>query len=55
MYLHCCLTLCDIWEPNIGIVNTLWEYYNKNLVSNGNLRELYGMFDGYILVYGKYM
>ncbi|XP_040839735.1 protein MMS22-like [Ochotona curzoniae] len=34
MYLRCCLTLCDIWEPNIGIVNTLWEYYNKNLNSS---------------------
>ncbi|PNJ60279.1 MMS22L isoform 5, partial [Pongo abelii] len=31
MYLHCCLTLCDFWEPNIAIVTILWEYYSKNL------------------------
>lgn len=34
MYLHCCLTLCDFWEPNIGIVTILWEYYSKNLNSS---------------------
>ncbi|KAG8522093.1 Protein MMS22-like, partial [Galemys pyrenaicus] len=31
MYLHCCLTLCDFWEPNIAVVTILWEYYSKNL------------------------
>ncbi|KAM5285928.1 protein MMS22-like isoform 1-T2 [Hipposideros larvatus] len=34
MYLHCCLTLCDYWEPNIAVVTTLWEYYSKNLNSS---------------------
>uniref|UniRef100_A0A8C5NW92 Protein MMS22-like n=1 Tax=Jaculus jaculus TaxID=51337 RepID=A0A8C5NW92_JACJA len=31
MHLHCCLTLCDFWEPNISVVTILWEYYSKNL------------------------
>uniref|UniRef100_A0A0P6JB16 Protein MMS22-like n=2 Tax=Heterocephalus glaber TaxID=10181 RepID=A0A0P6JB16_HETGA len=34
MYLHCCLTLCEFWEPNITVVNILWEYYSKNLNSS---------------------
>lgn len=34
MYLHCCLTLCDFWEPNIAVVTILWEYYSKNLNSS---------------------
>ncbi|XP_012877806.1 PREDICTED: protein MMS22-like [Dipodomys ordii] len=34
MYLHCCLTLCDVWESNISIVTILWEYYSKNLNSS---------------------
>ncbi|XP_014446218.1 protein MMS22-like, partial [Tupaia chinensis] len=34
MYLHCCLMLCDFWEPNITIVTILWEYYSKNLNSS---------------------
>ncbi|XP_042637070.1 protein MMS22-like [Orycteropus afer afer] len=34
MYLLCCLTLCDFWEPNTVIVTILWEYYSKNLNSS---------------------
>ena len=37
MYLHCCLTLCDFWEPNIAAVTILWEYYSKNLVSKQSM------------------
>ncbi|XP_004422198.1 PREDICTED: protein MMS22-like [Ceratotherium simum simum] len=40
MYLHCCLTLCDFWEPNITIVTTLWEYYSKNLNSSFSISWL---------------
>ncbi|XP_006778297.1 PREDICTED: protein MMS22-like isoform X2 [Myotis davidii] len=40
MYLHCCLTLCDFWEPNIKIVNILWEYYSKNLNSSFSISWL---------------
>ncbi|KAM5256891.1 protein MMS22-like [Ctenodactylus gundi] len=40
MYLHCCLTLCDCWEPNITIVNILWDYYSKNLNSSFNVSWL---------------
>ncbi|KAL0984652.1 hypothetical protein UPYG_G00144740 [Umbra pygmaea] len=31
MHVHCCLTLCMLWEPNTATVTTLWEYYSKNL------------------------
>ncbi|XP_010863868.1 protein MMS22-like [Esox lucius] len=31
MHVHCCLTLCLLWEPNTATVTTLWEYYSKNL------------------------
>ncbi|XP_003467484.1 protein MMS22-like [Cavia porcellus] len=34
IYLHCCLTVCEFWEPNITIVNILWDYYSKNLNSS---------------------
>ncbi|XP_044530299.1 protein MMS22-like [Gracilinanus agilis] len=34
MYLHCCLTLCGFWNPNIQIVTILWDYYSKNLNSS---------------------
>ncbi|XP_052573716.1 protein MMS22-like isoform X2 [Peromyscus californicus insignis] len=40
MYLHCCLTLCDFWEPNISIVTILWEYYSKNLNSSFSISWL---------------
>lgn len=40
MYLHCCLTLCDLWEPNISIVTILWEYYSKNLNSAFSISRL---------------
>ncbi|XP_066110478.1 protein MMS22-like [Saccopteryx bilineata] len=40
MYLHCCLTLCDLWEPNIAVVNILWEYYSKNLNSSFSISWL---------------
>ncbi|XP_054424843.1 protein MMS22-like isoform X1 [Pteronotus mesoamericanus] len=40
MYLHCCLTLCDFWEPNITIVTILWEYYSKNLNSTFSISWL---------------
>ncbi|XP_036173302.1 protein MMS22-like isoform X2 [Myotis myotis] len=40
MYLHCCLTLCDFWEPNITIVTILWEYYSKNLNSSFSISWL---------------
>ncbi|XP_073531837.1 protein MMS22-like isoform X2 [Phyllobates terribilis] len=31
MHLQCCLSLCDVWEPNLTVVTILWEYYSKNL------------------------
>ncbi|XP_066464297.1 protein MMS22-like isoform X2 [Eleutherodactylus coqui] len=31
MHLQCCLSLCDIWEPNLTVATILWEYYSKNL------------------------
>ncbi|XP_074043313.1 protein MMS22-like isoform X2 [Macrotis lagotis] len=34
MYLHCCLTLCDFWNPNIQAVTILWDYYSKTLNSS---------------------
>ncbi|KAM9666265.1 protein MMS22-like [Trichechus inunguis] len=40
MYLHCCLTLCDFWEPNITIVTILWEHYSKNLNSSFSISWL---------------
>ncbi|XP_075827419.1 protein MMS22-like isoform X1 [Microtus pennsylvanicus] len=40
MYLHCCLTLCDFWEPNTSIVTILWEYYSKNLNSSFSISWL---------------
>lgn len=40
MYLHCCLTLCDFWEPNIAVVTILWEYYSKNLNSSFSISWL---------------
>ncbi|XP_057646654.1 protein MMS22-like isoform X2 [Chionomys nivalis] len=40
MYLHCCLILCDFWEPNTSIVTILWEYYSKNLNSSFSISWL---------------
>ncbi|XP_029800471.1 protein MMS22-like isoform X2 [Suricata suricatta] len=40
MHLHCCLTLCDFWEPNIAVVTILWEYYSKNLNSSFSISWL---------------
>ncbi|XP_006865924.1 PREDICTED: protein MMS22-like [Chrysochloris asiatica] len=40
MHLLCCLTLCDLWEPNIAIVNILWEYYSKNMNSSFSISWL---------------
>lgn len=40
MHLHCCLTLCDFWEPNISVVTILWEYYSKNLNSSFSISWL---------------
>ncbi|XP_074166342.1 protein MMS22-like isoform X2 [Sminthopsis crassicaudata] len=34
MYVHCCLTLCGFWNPNIQAVTILWDYYSKNLNSS---------------------
>uniref|UniRef100_A0A7N6AVE8 Protein MMS22-like n=1 Tax=Anabas testudineus TaxID=64144 RepID=A0A7N6AVE8_ANATE len=31
MHVHCCLSLCLLWEPSTSAVSTLWEYYSKNL------------------------
>lgn len=40
MHLHCCLTLCDFWEPNLSVVTILWEYYCKNLNSSFSISWL---------------
>nr|XP_046256246.1 protein MMS22-like [Scatophagus argus]XP_046256247.1 protein MMS22-like [Scatophagus argus]XP_046256248.1 protein MMS22-like [Scatophagus argus] len=31
MHVHCCLTLCLLWEPSTSAVSTLWDHYSKNL------------------------
>uniref|UniRef100_A0A3Q1FI97 Protein MMS22-like n=1 Tax=Acanthochromis polyacanthus TaxID=80966 RepID=A0A3Q1FI97_9TELE len=31
MHVHCCLSLCLLWEPSTVAVSTLWDYYSKNL------------------------
>ncbi|XP_056299717.1 protein MMS22-like [Pseudoliparis swirei] len=31
MHVHCCLSLCLLWEPSTSAVSTLWEYYCRNL------------------------
>uniref|UniRef100_A0A8C2Z7F5 Protein MMS22-like n=1 Tax=Cyclopterus lumpus TaxID=8103 RepID=A0A8C2Z7F5_CYCLU len=31
MHVHCCLSLCLLWEPSTSAVSTLWDYYCKNL------------------------
>ncbi|XP_040284722.1 protein MMS22-like isoform X1 [Bufo bufo] len=40
MHLQCCLSLCDIWEPNLTVATILWEYYSKNLNSLFNISWL---------------
>ncbi|XP_054992006.1 protein MMS22-like [Sorex araneus] len=40
MHLQCCLTLCDLWEPNIAIVTILWEYYSRNMNSSFSISWL---------------
>ncbi|KAL4657459.1 protein MMS22-like [Arapaima gigas] len=31
MHLHCCLSLCLLWDSNVSVVTTIWEYYSNNL------------------------
>ncbi|XP_035020602.1 protein MMS22-like [Hippoglossus stenolepis] len=31
MHVHCCLSVCLLWEPSTSAVSTLWDYYSKNL------------------------
>uniref|UniRef100_A0A3Q3WY48 Protein MMS22-like n=1 Tax=Mola mola TaxID=94237 RepID=A0A3Q3WY48_MOLML len=31
MHVHCCLSVCLLWEPSTSAVSILWEYYSKNL------------------------
>lgn len=31
MHVHCCLTICMLWDPSTIAVSTLWDYYCKNL------------------------
>ncbi|KAM6910134.1 protein MMS22-like [Xenentodon cancila] len=31
MHIHCCLSLCLLWEPSTAAVSTLWDYFSKNL------------------------
>ncbi|KAK0146986.1 Protein MMS22-like [Merluccius polli] len=31
MHVHCCLSLCLLWEPSTAAVSTLWDYYSRNL------------------------
>ncbi|XP_063773088.1 protein MMS22-like isoform X2 [Pseudophryne corroboree] len=40
MHLQCCLSLCNIWEPNLTVATILWEYYSKNLNSVFNISWL---------------
>lgn len=39
MHVHCCLTLCLLWEPSTSAVSTLWDYYSKNLVNTNFQRK----------------
>ncbi|XP_047455543.1 protein MMS22-like [Mugil cephalus] len=34
MHVHCCLSLCLLWEPSTSAVSVLWDYYSKNLSSS---------------------
>ncbi|KAM3931948.1 protein MMS22-like [Leptodactylus fuscus] len=40
MHLQCCLSLCDLWDPNLTVATILWEYYSKNLNSLFNISWL---------------
>ncbi|XP_026998662.2 protein MMS22-like [Tachysurus fulvidraco] len=31
MYVHCCLTLSMVWAPSLSAINTLWDFFSKNL------------------------
>ncbi|XP_056235803.1 protein MMS22-like [Seriola aureovittata] len=31
MHVHCCFSLCLLWEPSTSAVSALWDYYSKNL------------------------
>ncbi|KAF7692774.1 protein MMS22-like [Silurus meridionalis] len=31
MYVHCCLTLSMVWVPSLSAINTLWDFFSKNL------------------------
>ncbi|XP_041843548.1 protein MMS22-like isoform X2 [Melanotaenia boesemani] len=31
MHVHCCLSLCLLWEPSTAAVSILWDYFSKNL------------------------
>ncbi|XP_060761858.1 protein MMS22-like isoform X2 [Neoarius graeffei] len=31
MYVHCCLTLSMVWVPSLNAINTLWDFFSKNL------------------------
>lgn len=39
MHVHCCLSLCLLWEPSTSAVSTLWDHYSRNLVSAGLQRK----------------
>uniref|UniRef100_A0A8C6V213 Protein MMS22-like n=1 Tax=Neogobius melanostomus TaxID=47308 RepID=A0A8C6V213_9GOBI len=34
MHVHCCLTVCMLWDPSTIAVSTLWDYYSKKLNSS---------------------
>ncbi|KAJ8411514.1 hypothetical protein AAFF_G00163220 [Aldrovandia affinis] len=34
MHVHCCLSLCLLWDSSTSAVTTLWEYFCKNLNSS---------------------
>ncbi|XP_074539044.1 protein MMS22-like [Halichoeres trimaculatus] len=34
MHVHCCLSLCLLWEPSTSAVSILWDYYSRNLNSS---------------------
>ncbi|XP_034085057.1 LOW QUALITY PROTEIN: protein MMS22-like [Gymnodraco acuticeps] len=31
MHVHCCLSVCLLWDPSTSAVSTLWDYYSRNL------------------------
>ncbi|TSN21148.1 Protein MMS22-like [Bagarius yarrelli] len=40
MYVHCCLTLSMVWIPNLSAINTLWDFFSKNLFHERRMAEL---------------